>query len=85
MSTVLQKSFSESCDTAKMSTKTISNQIKLEMYALYKQATEGNIQGERPGFFSQVARAKWDAWDMLKEVTSENAMQKYIEYVNREL
>ncbi len=38
------------------------NDTKLQLYALYKQATEGDVQGKRPGFTNPVGRAKYDAW-----------------------
>ena len=85
MPTVLEKTFKDACETVKTSTKDISNQAKLNFYSLFKQAKDGNVQGDRPGVFSQVARAKWDSWNALKGITKEQAMQKYIDYVNKEL
>ncbi|RMF14113.1 MAG: acyl-CoA-binding protein [Gammaproteobacteria bacterium] len=55
-----------------------SNELKLELYALYKQATEGDVQGKRPGMMDFVNRAKYDAWAELKGVSSEDAMQRYV-------
>ena len=40
--------------------------MKLEFYALYKQATEGDVSGKRPGMMDFVGRAKFDAWEKLK-------------------
>ncbi|WP_150911600.1 acyl-CoA-binding protein [Marinobacter halotolerans] len=59
-----------------------SNETKLEFYALYKQATEGDVSGKRPGMMDFVNRAKFDAWEKLKGTSSEEAMQKYIEKLN---
>jgi len=56
----------------------LSNEQKLQMYALYKQATEGDVSGKKPGMMDFVARAKFMAWEELKGKTSEEAMQKYI-------
>ncbi|WP_421843236.1 acyl-CoA-binding protein [Marinobacter algicola] len=56
-----------------------SNELKLEFYALYKQATEGDISGKRPGMMDFVGRAKYDAWEKVKGTSSEEAMQKYID------
>ncbi len=58
-----------------------SNELKLEMYALYKQATEGDVSGKRPGMLDMVNRAKWDAWNKLQGVSSEDAMQRYIDSI----
>ncbi|WP_417532324.1 acyl-CoA-binding protein [Marinobacter lipolyticus] len=59
-----------------------SNEMKLEFYALYKQATEGDVSGKRPGMMDFVARAKYDAWAELKGTSSDEAMQKYIDKLN---
>ncbi len=53
----------------------------LELYALYKQATEGDVPGESPGFFDFVARAKYEAWKKLEGTGKEEAMQQYIDKV----
>jgi len=55
------------------------NEAKLELYALYKQSTEGDAQGKRPGFTDFVGRAKYDAWAAVKGLSKEQAMGKYIE------
>ena len=56
-----------------------SNEVKLEFYALYKQATEGDVSGKRPGMMDFVGRAKFDAWEKLKGMSGDDAMQKYID------
>ena len=56
-----------------------SNELKLEFYALYKQATEGDVSGKRPGMIDFVGRAKDDAWEKLKGTSSDQAMQQYID------
>lgn len=56
-----------------------SNDLKLEFYALYKQATEGDVSGKRPGMMDFVGRAKYDAWEQVKGLSSEQAMQKYVD------
>jgi acyl-CoA-binding protein len=55
----------------------------LELYALYKQATAGNTSGKRPGFTDPIGRAKYDAWSNKKGMTSEAAMEAYIDLANR--
>jgi acyl-CoA-binding protein len=59
------------------------NDDKLELYALYKQASEGDVKGSRPGFLDMVARAKYDAWARKKGMTGDAAMQGYIDTVAR--
>ncbi|MEC7814798.1 MAG: acyl-CoA-binding protein [Pseudomonadota bacterium] len=56
-----------------------SNEMKLEFYALYKQATAGDVSGKRPGMMDFVGRAKYDAWEQVKGMSSEQAMQQYID------
>jgi acyl-CoA-binding protein len=58
------------------------NDAKLSLYALYKQATQGDVQGKRPGFTNPVGRAKYDAWAKLSGVTQEQAEQQYVDLVN---
>lgn len=57
------------------------NMTLLKIYALYKQATAGDVDGKRPGFTDMVGRAKWDAWNELKGKGSEAAMQEYIDLI----
>ena len=58
-----------------------SNELKLKMYALYRQATDGDVQGKRPGMLDVVARYKYDAWTMAKGLSAGDAMRKYLEEV----
>ena len=53
----------------------------LKIYALYKQATVGDVDGKRPGFTDMVGRAKWDAWNKLKGTSDKDAMQQYIDLI----
>ena len=53
------------------------NMTLLEIYALYKQSTAGDVQGERPGFTDMVGRAKYDAWAGVKGKTTNDAMKDY--------
>ena len=59
----------------------LSNELKLKMYALYKQATEGDVTGKKPGMMDFIARAKFMAWEELKGSTSDEAMQTYIDAI----
>ena len=53
----------------------------LKIYALYKQATSGDAEGERPGFSDMVGRAKWDAWSALSGTDRDDAMRQYIDLI----
>ena len=59
-----------------------SNDTLLTLYALYKQATEGDVEGRRPGFTDLVGRAKYDAWAKLIGCERDEAMNQYIVQVN---
>jgi len=56
-----------------------STEMKLEFYALYKQATVGDASGKRPGMMDFVGRAKYDAWGKLEGASKDQAMQQYID------
>jgi len=58
-----------------------SNEMKLDMYALFKQATEGDVSGTRPGMMDFVGRAKYDAWAKLKGLSNDEAMRRYIKTI----
>jgi pimeloyl-ACP methyl ester carboxylesterase/acyl-CoA-binding protein len=58
-----------------------SNEMKLRMYALYRQARDGDVQGKRPGMMDVVGRFKYDAWAELKGLSREEAMRRYTEEV----
>jgi len=57
------------------------NQDLLRLYALFKQATQGDVAGDRPGMMEFVRRAKYDAWAGLQGTPQEDAMQSYIDVV----
>ena len=58
------------------------NDAKLKMYALYKQATTGDVQGKRPGFTNPVGRAKYDAWAAVSGMSAEDAEAAYVALVD---
>ena len=60
-----------------------SNETLLNLYSLYKQATEGDVNGETPNAFDFLAKAKYEAWSSLKGKPKEEAMQEYINLVNK--
>ncbi|TXI81447.1 MAG: acyl-CoA-binding protein [Flavobacteriales bacterium] len=53
----------------------------LTMYALYKQATEGDVTGKRPGFTNPVGRAKFDAREKVAGLSQDDAKEQYIALV----
>lgn len=79
----LQEDFQSAASRSKEFTKRPSNEELLDIYALFKQATEGDISGERPGGFDFKAIAKFDAWTSKKGKAREQAMQEYVDLVAR--
>ena len=57
--------------------------VLLQLYGLYKQATEGDVSGERPGGFDFKGAAKYDAWAKQRGKTADDARQAYVELVQR--
>lgn len=59
------------------------NDTLLELYSLYKQATEGDVKGSRPGMLDIAGRKKYDAWTGRKGMTSDQAMTAYVALVKK--
>jgi len=59
------------------------NDTLLKLYAYYKQATVGDVSGKRPGLIDFAGRAKYDAWSKTKATPKDQAMQAYIDLVDR--
>ncbi|KAG1929298.1 enoyl-CoA delta isomerase [Pimephales promelas] len=57
------------------------NQVKLKIYALFKQATQGPCNTPKPGMLDFVNKAKWDAWKSLGSVSQEEARQQYVDLI----
>ena len=59
------------------------NDTLLRLYALYKQGSEGDVSGPKPGFFDFVGTAKYEAWAKLAGTSQDDAMQKYVDLVKK--
>jgi len=59
------------------------NDRLLELYGLYKQATAGDVTGDRPGMFDFKGAAKYDAWERRRGMTEDEARQAYVDLVDR--
>ena len=77
----LQTQFETAAADAQKLAKRPDDQTLLKVYALYKQATVGDVQGKRPGFTDMAGRFKYDAWAKVKGMSQEDAMQAYIDMV----
>ena len=77
----LKKRFEQAVVDSKNLPEKPDNQTLLKIYALYKQASGGDVDGKRPGFGDMVGRAKWDAWNTLKGKSGDEAMQEYVDLI----
>ncbi len=79
----LQVQFEAAAAAAQNLSKRPDNDTMLKLYSLYKQATVGDVQGKRPGFTNPVGRAKYDAWKKDKGMSQDDAMQQYVDLVDK--
>ena len=79
----LKTQFEKAAQEAQKLPKKPDNDTLLRLYALYKQATVGDVSGKRPGFMDMVGQAKFDAWAKVKGSSKDSAMQAYIDLVNK--
>lgn len=79
----LSEEFSQAAEDVKGLPERPDNDTLLKLYALYKQATEGDANGPKPGFFDFVNTAKYEAWSRLRGMPSEEAQKKYVELVRK--
>lgn len=78
----LEQQFSDAqADVQKLAEKP-DNETLLELYSYFKQATEGDVSGDKPGPFDFKARAKWESWADRKGMSREAAMKGYVKLVN---
>jgi diazepam-binding inhibitor (GABA receptor modulating acyl-CoA-binding protein) len=83
MSADLRKKFDAAAAQVLKAKKDPGNDMKLRLYAHYKQATEGDVAGDKPGFTDFVNRAKYEAWAKLKGTPADKAMDAYVKLVER--
>lgn len=80
----LKQQFEKAISDSKSLSEKPSNEMLLQLYSLYKQSTEGDVSGEAPSNpFDFVNKAKYEAWSSLKGKPKEDAMQQYVDLVNK--
>jgi acyl-CoA-binding protein len=77
------KDFEKAAAAAKALPERPDDATMLKLYALYKQGSAGDVQGERPGFFDFVGAAKYEAWEKLQGTSQEEARSQYVELVRK--
>lgn len=79
----LKARFEQAAQEAQQLPRRPDNTTLLQLYALYKQATSGDVSGARPGVLDMQGRMKYDSWSKLKGTSGDQAMQQYIDLVER--
>ena len=77
----LDARFKQAADDVQNLNERPDNDTLLKLYALYKQGSEGDVTGEKPGFFDFVGVAKYEAWEKLQGMDADEAKQKYVDLV----
>ena len=78
----VKKAFEAAAAASKNLKERPDNDTMLKLYALFKQATVGDVEGKRPGFTDMIGRAKYDAWASTKGKSADDAMKEYTALVN---
>lgn len=79
----LETQFKTAAEAVKTLPEKPENDMLLRLYGLYKQGSEGDVTGAKPGFFDFKGVAKYEAWDKLKGTSAEKAMEDYVKLVKR--
>lgn len=79
----LQNRFEQAKQDVQALSERPDNDMLLRLYALYKQGSEGDVKGDKPGFFDFVGTAKYEAWAKLKGTSPDDAKQKYVDLVKK--
>jgi acyl-CoA-binding protein len=83
MASMIDKKFEAAAQSVQALGKRPDDGDLLRLYALYKQGTEGDVKGDRPGAFAVRERAKYDAWARVKGTESAKAREQYVKLVER--
>lgn len=81
--TIDKELFEKAAEVAKSLPERPDNDTLLQLYALYKQGSDGDVSGEKPGFFDFVGVAKYESWEKLSGTSQEDAMNQYVELVRK--
>ncbi|MEQ1511358.1 MAG: acyl-CoA-binding protein [Lysobacteraceae bacterium] len=79
----LQNRFEQAAKDIQSLAERPDNDTLLRLYALFKQGSEGDVSGAKPGFFDFVGTAKYEAWAKLKGTAQDDAKKKYVDLVKK--
>ena len=79
--TDINSRFEQAATAAKSLPQRPENETLLQLYALYKQGSSGDVSGDKPGIFDFIAGAKYEAWDKLKGTPIDSAKSQYADLV----
>jgi acyl-CoA-binding protein len=79
----LQQAFEQAAKDVQLLAERPDNETLLRLYALYKQGSDGDVSGPKPGFFDFVGTAKYEAWGKLKGTGQDEAKKKYVDLVKK--
>ena len=79
----LKASFEQAAKDVQGLSERPDNDTLLRLYPFYKQGSEGDVTGPKPGFFDFVGTAKYEAWAKLKGTSQDEAKQKYVDLVKK--
>jgi len=78
-----EEAFEQAAVAAKSLPERPDDNTMLQLYALYKQGSAGDVQGSKPGFFDFVGAAKYEAWEKLKGTSGEDARDQYVKLITK--
>lgn len=79
----LDTSFNQATDHVRKITGILDNNKLLELYGLFKQGTEGRCEAPKPSWYDGKGRKKWEAWNKLESMPSDQAKERYISLVQK--
>lgn len=79
----LEQTFEKAAVAVKSLAQRPDDNTMLQLYALYKQGSTGDVQGSKPGFFDFVGAAKYEAWEKLQGMAAAEAQTQYIDLVRK--
>ena len=79
----LDSQFDQAVKDSKNLSERPDDKTMLQIYALYKQATSGDVEGDKPGMFDFVAKAKYEAWEKQQGKSAEQAKKDYVALIDK--